>query len=526
MLTYEEYVERFAGLRAEMVTTKEQYLAEAEKLNRQSFKVKFKIIPACCNVPYDVTWNDFKTNKNNKCSRCNYKAMGQEKRETYQSVKERFESYGVTLITTEDEYNAHPELGLSRYMFKINAKCDHLRDTKFHNFEKDAGTHGVCISCSARMKNRYETVHVPYLDIKKLFEDAKCELITTEQEYIDNKLNICREFEYKGACGHVTKEILLDIEFKKSVICKPCRDEKANRVRNERVNENGRLNNLIVEEEAANWIKELIEAKFEVAMTKEGCKTDMAMKPKDIDEDAWVRVQLKAAGKMNDESNYSCGFNLGNGDYTGMIMIFTAKVVNTIWIIDYEEIKDRTTMTISRQASSKFADNKVPPRFLATKLYDMYFDDKFPKSTLSSMLNREFASGKKEDKYISLRKEKITFLNFEDAPNYSVVDFKVNGLKVQEKIATKDHNQYIVCLHKSRGKNKKVPYDKGDNDVYWFHLDDWRLFYVIPESVLIEKGHITDGDKVGNAYISIYPKLYNDVPKKNAWIEGINCYDD
>lgn len=524
MLPYEEYVQRFANLGAEMVTTKEQYETQAELVDRKSHKVKFTIIPACCEEKYNVRWNEFKKNKDNNCSRCNRKAMGQDKRETYESCKKRFEDYGATLITTEAEYNTDLSLGLSRFMFKIKAKCDHIRDTKFHNFEKDVATHGVCMSCAGkiRMKN-YDTVHVPYVDIKKLFEDSKCEIITTEQEYIDKKLNICREFEYKGACGHITKEILLDIEFKKDkpVNCKECREAKAQRVRSERLDENGRLNNLNVEDEAASWIKELIEDNFIVMMTKEGCTADMAIKPKEIEADAWMAVQLKAAGKTRKESDTCYNFGIGTTDYNGMVMLFTAKPINSVWKFDYGDvIENKSGLTICTKSYTKYFKFKVPIKYLVNELHDSYFDKKYIKASLQTLKKREFTSVQNEDKYNMLRTEKITFLRFDEVQNYSVTDFKVNGLKVQEKLAKKDHGQFIVNLHKSKNKDKKIPYDKNDNDIYWFHLDDWRLFYVIPEAELLDKGHITDGDKVGNKYISIYPKLYNEVPKKNSWIEN------
>lgn len=63
-----------------------------------------------------------------------------------------------------------------------------------------------------------------------------------------------------------------------------------------------------------------------------------------------------------------------------------------------------------------------------------------------------------------------------------------------------------------------MPYDKGDNDFYWIHLNDWRLFYVIPEAELIKHGYIADGTNEGHKHIGIYPKLYNKNPKKNSWI--------
>ena len=41
-----------------------------------------------------------------------------------------------------------------------------------------------------------------YEHIAKLFEEKGCKIITTKQEFIDNKLTCKKKFKYFAKCGH------------------------------------------------------------------------------------------------------------------------------------------------------------------------------------------------------------------------------------------------------------------------------------------------------------------------------------
>jgi len=92
-----------------------------------------------------------------------------------------------------------------------------------------------------------------------------------------------------------------------------------------------------------------------------------------------------------------------------------------------------------------------------------------------------------------------------------VYDFKLNGFKVQEKVAGTNEPGFQVNLRKSNGSKQKQAYDKGDNDFYWIHLPDKERFYVIPEDVLIINGFISHNDKKGKMSLYINPS------NKNQW---------
>jgi hypothetical protein len=86
-----------------------------------------------------------------------------------------------------------------------------------------------------------------------------------------------------------------------------------------------------------------------------------------------------------------------------------------------------------------------------------------------------------------------------------VYDFKLNGLKVQEKIACNHKPGVQVNLRKSNGNKKKKSYEKGDNDIYWIHLPNKEEFYVIPEDILMDNGFISNKDIEGKMSLYINP---------------------
>jgi hypothetical protein len=513
MVEYDEYVRRFAEYGYQVITTREEFdqkIAELKRDYENQCNIKLKIKGPCCWQEYDVTWGGFKNKKVKQCSKCNYKALGLEMRDDYETVKEKFERFGVTLLTTKEEYDADLKVGLSRFMFKIIARCGHIRETKFFNFESYAEEYGICINCAA--KKKYD-INLEFDIMVNMLKDANCEMITTKDDFVNKKMNIFSEICYKGSCTHIYCEIFNDIVFKKDTICKPCREIKIM----EAYDITGRLKNLIVEDEAIEWIKELLQDTFKVEIMKEGCLADIAVKPIDSTEDIWIAIQLKSATSFKkDVKSYNFSFKYKN--YKDMIILCTAKFHDLMWLFKSEIIQDISGINIYLTTDSKYANSIIHPEELYEHLTEIYNLDDTIKFNLEELNKRTHQALIQEDKYQNLRKEKLSFLDFKDCQNYTITDFMLNDFKVQEKIAKKTVLQYNCNLHKSY-MNKKSPYEENDNDFYWIHLDDWETFYVIPQSVLIEYGYIKNNLQDGKSHIGIYPKKYNNDNIKNIWIE-------
>ena len=64
----------------------------------------------------------------------------------------------------------------------------------------------------------------------------------------------------------------------------------------------------------------------------------------------------------------------------------------------------------------------------------------------------------------------------------------------------------MICKNGGRNdethKQTRKPYDKGDNDYYWFNWKDKNTFYVIPERELVNRGFITNENSMGHPSIA------------------------
>ena len=104
--------------------------------------------------------------------------------------------------------------------------------------------------------------------------------------------------------------------------------------------------------------------------------------------------------------------------------------------------------------------------------------------------------------------------------NSSVTDLVFNGIKAQMKFASLPENtrrtySYKVLLGKN-GKNDtsnlKIPYEKGDNDIYIIELGTHQGdFLFLPESLLIEKGYIKTYTQTGKRNLNVYLHDYVEV---------------
>jgi hypothetical protein len=110
-----------------------------------------------------------------------------------------------------------------------------------------------------------------------------------------------------------------------------------------------------------------------------------------------------------------------------------------------------------------------------------------------------------------LRTSHLPFITFHK-PRYdnSHVDFHVNDFKIQEKTASRRNRKtgYIADIRRTFNKRSQdyPSYDEGMNDFYWINLLDRKIFYIIPEKELIDRGFVYSQnitiDKRSALYIS------------------------
>jgi hypothetical protein len=172
-----------------------------------------------------------------------------------------------------------------------------------------------------------------------------------------------------------------------------------------------------------------------------------------------------------------------------------------MWLIPYNNITGQQSIKISEK--SKYNHYEVTMDNVYNKLINFY--ETMPIFHFDILNIPTSDTHKQEQHYRKLTEEKIDFLEF-IYPDFegTVYDFKISDKKVQEKvgfICKNNPNSFGFSISKNDGKKSKCSYKLGDNDFYWLHCKNTSRFYLIPESILIEKRFIGDNCKQ-HLYIS------------------------
>lgn len=178
----------------------------------------------------------------------------------------------------------------------------------------------------------------------------------------------------------------------------------------------------------------------------------------------------------------------------------------------FEEIPNVKRLNIGITKRNKYNEYELTNIDLIPKLINCWDKRKTYKQEDINIPTTEYVDI--EHKYISIRKEHITCLTFEQSErNQMVYDFKVNGKKIQEKTVESKQKKhaYVFKLMKNNGTKDKVRkyinYHIDDNDMYWLNLRNTYLFYIIPNNILFEKGYLqNDGLSINRkGYLYIKP---------------------
>jgi hypothetical protein len=329
-------------------------------------------------------------------------------------------------------------------------------------------------------------------EANKLFETYNCKLLYSEEEYKCCYINSNTKLNYIASCGH---ENIIQLRIFKNgtgKICPSCvYKERSFKLTNMQSNLH-KLKNNILESDSIDYLINILKNTFDVIKTFDSCKSDIIIKPKDIKEDLWIGIQVKSTTKYINNKYY---FNIKK-DYENLIIICLCYEDKKIWGFENFELTHlKSTLQIAN-GNSKYK------KFEITNNLINYVTDKYKilnKICSKYLLNQLSKTTLIEYNYRNLRVNKIYFINFIENKNHGeVFDFKIDNKKIQEKVGAYVHSKnnkkcdyFNFNLSKCNGRHsKKIPYNKGDNDIYWFHCKNTMIFYVIPENILIEKGYI------------------------------------
>jgi hypothetical protein len=333
-----------------------------------------------------------------------------------------------------------------------------------------------------------------YQDICICFENKKCKLLTTKEEFETIKQN-CRQPKYKyiASCGH-EHNVFFNVFLNRNtgVVCPTCINI-VNRNNQLKKSKNDKLTRIKQELNCINYFIELVKEHYAVKKAYDGCKSDIILKPIGCDIDEWLGVQVKTCEKAVRE--YS--FHLDNKEYSNLLMLFICKNDKKMWGIPYDIIKGKIKLSIGI-SKSKYEVYELNNNNIVDYIRNFYnINVKKSFDELNTPIN---IYQQREQSYRIFREDKIDFIKFINNDMEGLVyDFFINDKKIQEKVGSLYNNSnttFQFHIVKSNGvttsdnsgvkKRGFTQYELGDNDFYWLNCDNKKDFYVFPEKILFQ----------------------------------------
>lgn len=352
-----------------------------------------------------------------------------------------------------------------------------------------------------------------YNDISQYFSSKNCKLLTTNDDYdelIKTKKNSSEvSLKYIASCGHENNIVYASFKYRNlGFKCTNCKNIKTS---NEYKEKN--INYIKQETDFTREFQLFLEDEFDSILTNEGCQSDLIIKPKNIEEDKWLLIQIKTTHGISIKAK-SYGFHLSSKGYTDHILICHSISDEKYWLIPYNNIeqpieenskKKQTKISIGQDGGKKYSVYYTENQDIKKKLLS-YYNSSILYSKEGSIVSTS-SFGQKEQVYRKKIYEYLSFLTIEE-PEYTnmVYDLIINKNKIQEKVI--HHNEekkyYTSLLFKRNGRNDVQNYNCYDNDFYWLHVPDTDYFFVIPQHELYYRNIISLIKTPGKKSLSIH----------------------
>jgi hypothetical protein len=509
-ISYEDIFERFEEFDCRLLTTKQEFIDE--KLHSKSVFT----YTAQCGHTNSSRYKALKEQPLKYCKKC---VRQKNQIINYNRLKDRFEKIGLKLLTPLGEYIDN-EMNCDSDC-RFIALCGHERISTIYTMEKSE--YRLCVKCVNEIA--HENQRITYEVVEERFNEQGLTLITTEKEYEEKRLLLCDNITYIAQCGHERTSRIGSVLRMEQFECLKCTQVRVSKTLQENATtEDGIASGNYLEYQALCLLKENVQDVFEVKKLGCGTLADCAVRPLGNTENEWLPIQLKSTKHKNKRNIYS--FDFRKKDYSGMIVICSVINDKRYFIYEGSEVKGKATIRISlnEKRLKKEYESEVSAVMIKTKLmkyYDTY--------TLTSYecLNKPLCkTHKRESEFIFHRETNLSFLPFEYPEIDNLVyDFTINNFKVQEKVCQIYHkcdNAIVSIITKnSKRKNGKLtrgPYYKGDNDFYWFHHPDKKMFYLIPEMLMLKWEKLKTEKTEGKRSIIFYqePNILDNKMTKEA----------
>jgi len=343
---------------------------------------------------------------------------------------------------------------------------------------------------------------VTYTELKELFDSKGCVMLDTLEEFNESIQNgityknsrVCFKTRYIATCGHEHKVFHKKIKHDNGLMCPTCSIVQRRILQKAKTNvvDDGQASSHLCEDNCVEYITRKIEKDIDVFKTREGCLADFIIRPKGMDEDKWMMVQMKSTEMPSD----SYRFAMKNEDdkYEKCIIICLCWSDKRMWVFENKDVTGKLKIAIGLHKSQKYDSFQMKKADLGTKLLDFYKTmETFTMDKLDTPISNNQV---KEKEFAQLRETKCNFLKF-DIPTKSQLcyDFTVNGKKIQEKVGKSTAPSVSFSISRRNGNIDKVSQRKayciGENDFYWLNFPDKQTFFVFPENVLKQHGHIS-----------------------------------
>jgi len=182
-----------------------------------------------------------------------------------------------------------------------------------------------------------------YEDFCKKFEDNKCKLLTTKEEYENMPDLDLLNLKYESPCCKTIIEISYSGFRHKKIKdkCYKCimnNPEYKKKMSEKHSNRNNEYNvpHLIYQEYLGYlYIKELLEKDFIVKRNVHYTETDFIIKPKINNNDEWIKIQLKTTGHIQ---KYQYQFTINNKNYDNHLLILLSIENKEMWYFNGREL--------------------------------------------------------------------------------------------------------------------------------------------------------------------------------------------
>jgi hypothetical protein len=334
-----------------------------------------------------------------------------------------------------------------------------------------------------------------YENVIKEFEKRGCRLLTSKDEYIQIKSAIKNgsfRLRYIASCQHENTVFYNVFKSRNTgIVCPSCKCKENTKNVQDKL-QSGELNkNCKIEQEyyVIQHLKTVLETSFDFIKNFDGCRVDFSVKPKEEKNDKWIGIQLKTSSIFN--STYS--FHIKNMYENCLIMLY-CMYDHSIWVIPENIVPKQQKLSIGFY-KSKYNRYKIDIGNISNKIRELYdITSKYLLEELNKQIN---IYQQREQEFRYYREKSIDYITFDyDDIEGLVYDFKINDLKIQEKVCKFNERERCYLCHlckngKSNNKNSKnIQYDIYDNDFYWINCDDKKKFLVIPEKVLIDRNYV------------------------------------